>query len=174
MEEMLGLALVLFVVAACALGTGVAVLVLVARRLVLAASEGLGDLTLRAASYGVGRRPSVGRLRLALRTELDAARRAVAAAREQGLPLGDAPALVGRLQSAARELDARLRTLGREPDADVVRRALPGLRAEVEVVTRSAADLRGALLASGSAVQAEELRALGDACALESRALRTR
>ncbi len=174
MAEITALALALLVVAVCALGTGVALVVLVVRRLVRAASDGLGDLTLRAASYGVGRRPSVAGLRLALRTELDAARRAVAVARQQQAPLGDAPALVARLDRVAADVDARLRVLGREPDPEDVRRALPPLRAEVEVVTRSAADLRDALLASGGALQAEQLRELGEACSVESRALRSR
>jgi len=174
MPEILALALVLVVAAACALAVGVAVLVLVARRLVLAAQDGLGDLTMRLTSRGVGRRPAVAQLRLALRTEVEAARRAVELARAQQVPLGDSPGLVSRLAVAAGEIDGRLRALAREPDPDVLRRAMPGMRAEVAVVTRSAGDLREALLASGSAVQAAGLRELGEACAMESQALRSR
>lgn len=174
MGELLAVVVLIALVGLCALATATAVAVLLARRVVLEMSRLGGSLALRATSYGVGPRSEAAGLRLDLRGELDAARRAVAVARAQGWPLGDAPALVARLDRAGAGIDARLRTVAAEPSRAVAVRALAEARAEAQTVGHAARALREALLASGSALERPEVRSLGADCALEARALRSR
>ena len=172
--ELLAVAALVTVLIVAALAATAVAAVVVVRRLVLAATTTAGMLTLRATSYGVGQRSETARLRLALRTELDAVRRALAVASTQRWPVGDAPALVARLRHAAEGVDARLRIVAGEPRRHAARPLLPALRAEVDAVVRAASELRVALLAGGAALDGDELAALRADCSVEARALRYR
>lgn len=174
MTELLALGTLVLLVGAAALAAVVAIVLLIAHRLLQGAAESADRLTTRARSHGVGRRAEVARLRLTLREEVRAARRTVDVAAAHAWPLGDAPALVSRLERSAATLDAQLRSIDAEPHTGTARHALAAVRPHVTAIARAATELREGVRASGLQLDGAELRGVGADCALEARALRTR
>lgn len=173
---------VVFVVALLLLtvvtGASVALMVVTVLRAVrqtqLRVHYGADRARLRARSYGIGPAAEVARLRLDLAAALDDVRRALACAGHARVPVGDAPALVRRLEAAAVGVDAELRTAALERDPARLAAVLPIVRSRVSSVSASAASVRRGLLHSSLRVGDEELRALGADCAVEAQALSAR
>ncbi len=127
---------------------------------------------LRARAYGVGPAAEVARLRREMERSLGGARRALAAARAVHAPVGDVRSLLGRLELAARGVDAELRVLEAQPDRSRVPAGLDTARVRAGMVTTAAAELVDGLLhAAGH--RDDELALLHATCAVEAEALRS-
>jgi hypothetical protein len=131
------------------------------------------DNRIRARRYTVpGTGGELARLRLELRTALDSTYRALESGRADDASLSEATALLGRLDGHARELDAELKTLEREPDRARVADRLPQLAERTRRITHSADTLRWAAQDRARHFADDDLAALGRDIDLEAGALR--
>jgi hypothetical protein len=138
------------------------------RRRVRVLGERLG-MTARA--YAGGPSGEVARLRREMDRSVAGARRALGAARAVDAPVGDVPALLARLELAARAVDAELRMLDAHQDHSRVAVQMAGPRSRAQAVTESAMTLVDGLLeAAGHG--ADDLAVLQAECAIEADALR--
>jgi hypothetical protein len=129
-----------------------------------------GVLTVRSvAGDAQGRR--IARQRLSVQRATEATDRALAAARAQGRPVGELPAVAARLAAAAVEIDDQLHLAEREPDVGLRRSLAAGLDGPVREHGRLSAELRACLLRSGAAVGGARLQRAGSSLALEVDAL---
>ncbi|WP_406093023.1 hypothetical protein [Kitasatospora purpeofusca] len=137
------------------------------------ARRAVENVTLKAKSYTqTGPQGQISAVRLGLRTSLDGTRRVLESAVGQDGQLGDALALLGRLDAHAAELDGELRMLEREPDAGRVAAKLPELRERAERITHSAETMRWAAQDRMHRFAADELGLLSRECEDEAGALR--
>ena len=178
MDEVVIASLVALLLLTVVSGVSAALVVLTVLRAVrqaqLRMQDGVDRARLRARSYGIGPAAEVARLRLELAAAIHDVRRALACAVTARVPVGDAPSLVRRLDSAAAGVDAELRTAGLERDPARLAAVLPILRSRAAAVTASASSVRRGLLQSSLRVGDAELRALGADCAVEAQALSAR
>ncbi|MFG2843485.1 hypothetical protein ACGF12_09960 [Kitasatospora sp. NPDC048296] len=166
---------------------GIAVLVLAVRGTVKAAKavaakvekheanarRAVETATLKAKTYTkVGPPAQIATVRLTLRTSLDGTRQVL----ESGLPqdgqLGEALALLTRLDAHAAELDGELRMLEREPDTARIAAKLPELRERAERIVHSAETMRWAAQDRMHRFADDELSRLSQECESEAGALR--
>ncbi|MFE5585304.1 hypothetical protein [Kitasatospora sp. NPDC056531] len=129
--------------------------------------------TLKAKTYTkVGPPAQIATVRLKLRTSLDGTRQVL----ESGLPqdgqLGEALALLTRLDAHAVELDGELRMLEREPDTARIAAKLPELRERAERIVHSAETMRWAAQDRMHRFADDELSRLSQECESEAGALR--
>ncbi|MBO1418774.1 hypothetical protein [Streptomyces sp. FH025] len=129
--------------------------------------------TLKAKTYTkVGPPGQIAAVRLKLRTSLDGTRQVL----ESGLPqdgqLGEALALLTRLDAHAAELDGELRMLEREPDTARIAAKLPELRERSERIVHSAETMRWAAQDRMHRFAEDELSRLSQECESEAGALR--
>ncbi|MGW3043061.1 hypothetical protein ACWC9T_24105 [Kitasatospora sp. NPDC001159] len=129
--------------------------------------------TLKAKTYTkVGPPAQIATVRLKLRTSLDGTRQVL----ESGLPqdgqLGEALALLTRLEAHAAELDGELRMLEREPDTARIAAKLSELRERAERITHSAETMRWAAQDRMHRFADDELGRLSQECESEAGALR--
>ncbi|WP_159394475.1 hypothetical protein [Streptomyces sp. NRRL S-495] len=137
------------------------------------ARRAVENVTLKAKSYTqTGPQGQISAVRLGLRTSLDGTRRVLESAVGQDGQLGEALALLGRLDAHAAELDGELRMLEREPDAGRVAAKLPELRERAERITHSAETMRWAAQDRMHRFAADELGRLSRECEDEAGALR--
>ncbi len=169
MEQLLLAALLIGVLGCAAL---VVLVVVVVRTVSARAGTLAGRARMQARALSGGLPGEVARLRRELASIVEAAARALAAARAAEVPLGDAPGLVHRLRLAARDTDTELRLIDTVPDLDRAGALLGSARVRVGEVRAAAADLTDGLArAAGECVGAlEDLRR---DCAAEADALRT-
>lgn len=131
------------------------------------------DAQLKARRYttpGVG--GEVAQLRIDLRTAIDATFDALDERHPDDAALAEAASLLARLNDHARVLDGELKLLEREPDKSRVVARLPELAGRVRHVTHSADSLRWAAQDRAHHTGADDLAALTDQIAIESKALR--
>ncbi|MDH6705538.1 putative membrane protein YgcG [Kitasatospora sp. MAA19] len=131
------------------------------------------NATLKAKTFTkVGPPGQIAAVRLGLRTSLDGTRQVL----ESGLPqdgqLGEALALLTRLDTHAAELDGELRMLEREPDTARIAAKLPELRERAERITHSAETMRWAAQDRMHRFADDELSRLSQECESEAGALR--
>jgi hypothetical protein len=124
-----------------------------------------------ARAYAGGPAAEVARLRRELDRSVAGARRALHAARAVDAPVGDVPALLVRLELAARAVDGELRMLDGQRDPARVSAQLAGPRSRAQAVIESAAALVDGLLAAAGH-SADDLAVLQAECAIEADALR--
>ncbi|SDT76685.1 hypothetical protein SAMN05216371_5243 [Streptomyces sp. TLI_053] len=137
------------------------------------ARRAVENVTLKAKSYTqTGPQGQISAVRLGLRTSLDGTRRVLEGAVGQDGQLGEALALLGRLDAHAAELDGELRMLEREPDTGRVAAKLPELRERAERITHSAETMRWAAQDRMHRFAADELGRLSRECEDEAGALR--
>ncbi|MEV0194172.1 hypothetical protein AB0I39_37325 [Kitasatospora purpeofusca] len=137
------------------------------------ARRAVENVTLKAKSYTqTGPQGQISAVRLGLRTSLDGTRRILEGAVGQDGQLGEALALLGRLDAHAAELDGELRMLEREPDSGRVAAKLPELRERAERITHSAETMRWAAQDRMHRFAADELGRLSRECEDEAGALR--
>ncbi|MFJ8430582.1 hypothetical protein ACIQ9P_04680 [Kitasatospora sp. NPDC094019] len=137
------------------------------------ARRAVENVTLKAKSYTqTGPQGQISAVRLGLRTSLDGTRRVLEGAVGQDGQLGEALALLGRLDAHAAELDGELRMLEREPDVLRVAAKLPELRERAERITHSAETMRWAAQDRMHQFAADELGRLSRECEDEAGALR--
>ncbi|MCX4752732.1 hypothetical protein [Kitasatospora purpeofusca] len=137
------------------------------------ARRAVENVTLKAKSYTqTGPQGQISAVRLGLRTSLDGTRRVLEGAVGQDGQLGEALALLGRLDAHAAELDGELRMLEREPDAGRVAAKLPELRERADRITHSAETMRWAAQDRMHRFAADELGRLSRECEDEAGALR--
>ncbi|MFJ4673313.1 hypothetical protein [Kitasatospora purpeofusca] len=137
------------------------------------ARRAVENVTLKAKSYTqTGPQGQISAVRLGLRTSLDGTRRVLEGSVGQDGQLGEALALLGRLDAHAAELDGELRMLEREPDAGRVAAKLPELRERAERITHSAETMRWAAQDRMHRFAADELGRLSRECEDEAGALR--
>ncbi|MDY0816652.1 hypothetical protein [Kitasatospora purpeofusca] len=137
------------------------------------ARRAVENVTLKAKSYTqTGPQGQISAVRLGLRTSLDGTRRVLEGAVGQDGQLGEALALLDRLDAHAAELDGELRMLEREPDAGRVAAKLPELRERAERITHSAETMRWAAQDRMHRFAADELGRLSRECEDEAGALR--
>ncbi|WP_030397442.1 hypothetical protein [Kitasatospora purpeofusca] len=137
------------------------------------ARRAVENVTLKAKSYTqTGPQGQISAVRLGLRTSLDGTRRVLEGSVGQDGQLGEALALLGRLDAHATELDGELRMLEREPDAGRVAAKLPELRERAERITHSAETMRWAAQDRMHRFAADELGRLSRECEDEAGALR--
>ena len=172
MEELLVALLVALAAFAAAAGVTVVLAVLLVRAVVGTLRPPAQRAALRARTLGIGAAADVARVRWQLQDAVASSGRAVAVARAQGWPTGDAAALQSRLRAVAQSLDAELALAAAEPDGSRRAAMLADLRAQVHVVAGSAADLRRGLAAGSGRCRGDEIARLADDCRLELRALR--
>jgi hypothetical protein len=165
--------LVLAVLAVLALMTcsviAAAVLALRAARRAVAPAVDRAGVALRARSGGhVG---EVARLRRDIDIAVRRGRRSLAVARAVEAPVGDVPALLDRIEAAARDLDAELRAVGSLADPARAAALLAGPRHRTRELVAAADDVAEgiALAAAPGRTDIAELRA---ACTAEAEALR--
>jgi len=131
------------------------------------------DNRIRARRYTVpGTGGELARLRLELRTSLDSTYRALESGRAADASLSEAAALLARLDGHARELDAELKSLEREPDRGRVAERLPQLAERAHRISHSADTLRWAAQDRARHFADDDLAALGRDIATEAGALR--
>ena len=117
-------------------------------------------LRLRAEHVSSGPQAEVIDLRLHLRDELEAARRAVASAEAAGELAGDLPALFQRLELAADRLDHSLRVLERSVEDDAAYRPVGSARRRVADVVTAARDIRRAAITALDVTATGEIQTL--------------
>lgn len=121
-----------------------------------------GLLQLRAEGLPAGPGRELAALRLSLAKGIDYTTESVALAGRSGRPVGDLPALVGRLAGLASSLDEQLRAWEREPDPVRLGTVLPLARSRTQELTTSATRIRvvlGQLEAAESVNDGEALTA---------------
>ncbi|MGW1174131.1 hypothetical protein ACWD4P_10440 [Kitasatospora sp. NPDC002543] len=128
---------------------------------------------LKAKTYTkVGPPAQIANVRLGLRTSLDGTRQVLESGLAQDGQLGEALALLGRLDAHAAELDGELRMLEREPDTARIAAKLPELRERAERITHSAETMRWAAQDRMHRFADDELSRLSQECESEAGALR--
>jgi hypothetical protein len=178
MRELLLVLLALALVWCLVVASAVTLTVVAARRVSalvsgLARTRGreLSETTrIRLSGYGTGDRAQAARLRRELRENVVDTRRTMDAAAAAGWAVGDAPALVRRLETVAAELDTQLRllTLDRRPGDAGTR--LPELESRVATVVASCTDLRCSLRERPTWID-DDLDRLREDCRIEAQAL---
>jgi hypothetical protein len=138
------------------------------RRRMVVVGERVG-VTARA--YAGGTSGEVARLRREMDRSVAGARRALGAARAVDAPVGDVPALLARLELAARGVDGELRMLDAQRDRVRVAAQISGPRSRALAVIESAATLVDGLL-EAAGHRADDLALLQAECAIEADALR--
>ncbi|MGW3241751.1 hypothetical protein [Streptomyces sp. NPDC001070] len=111
-------------------------------------------------------------LRLALRTSITSTAEALEGQAAADSSLSEAVALLGRLRSHAKELDAELRLLEREPDRTRIAARIGELEERARRITHSADSLRWAAQDRARRFADDDLAALGRDIDLEAGALR--
>ena len=130
------------------------------------------DVTLRAKSTQPGPVGELARLRLGLRTSLDATRQALQSHVRTDASLREALRLLDRLEGHARQLDGELRLLMDEPNRRRVAARLPEVRARADRIRNSADSLRWAAQDRARRLDEEALGTLDEQIRLETDALR--
>lgn len=130
------------------------------------------DSRIKARRFTPGTVGELAKLRLDLRTALDSTYRALEAGRPGDASLSEAAQLLARLDGHARELDAELRLLEREPDRRRVAERLPELSERTRRIAHSADTLRWAAQDRARHFADDDLAALGRDIAVEAGALR--
>nr|BFD91105.1 hypothetical protein KitaXyl93_24650 [Kitasatospora sp. Xyl93] len=137
------------------------------------ARRAVENATLKAKTYTkVGPPAQIASVRLGLRTSLDGTRQVLESGLAQDGQLGEALALLNRLDAHAAELDGELRTLEREPDTARIAAKLPELRERAERITHSAETMRWAAQDRMHRFADDELSRLSQECESEAGALR--
>ncbi|MER6396167.1 hypothetical protein ABT263_08885 [Kitasatospora sp. NPDC001603] len=137
------------------------------------ARRAVENVTLKAKTYAKpGPQGQISAVRLGLRTSLDGTRQVLDSGLVQDGQLGEALALLRRLDTHAAELDAELRILEREPDPGRIAAKLPELRERAERITHSAETMRWAAQDRMHRFADDELRRLSQECESEAGALR--
>jgi hypothetical protein len=136
-------------------------------RRTLQARRAVEDQKLRARRFAPGPTSELATLRLGLRTSVDSTFEALDGA---GLP--EAAALLDRLNAHARDLDAELKMLEREPDRSRVAARLPELTDRARRITHSADSLRWAAQDRARHSTADDLADLTREIDMEATALR--
>ncbi|MGA5822104.1 hypothetical protein ACPC54_30080 [Kitasatospora sp. NPDC094028] len=137
------------------------------------ARRAVENATLKARTYTkVGPPAQIASVRLKLRTALDGTRQVLEGGVEQDGQLGEALALLTRLDAHAAELDGELRMLEREPDTGRIAAKLPELRERAERITHSAETMRWAAQDRMHRFADDELSRLSQECESEAGALR--
>ncbi|SDO10702.1 hypothetical protein [Actinacidiphila guanduensis] len=132
------------------------------------ARRAVEDQRLRARRFALpGALGELAQLRLELRTSIDSTFEALDSAE-----LAEAAALMNRLDSHARALDAELRLLEREPDRSRVAAQLPALTERAHRITHSADALRWAAQDRARHAVTDDLADLTREVDMEARALR--
>jgi hypothetical protein len=111
-------------------------------------------------------------LRLSLRTSITGTRETLEPRVASDASLGEALALLARLREHAKDLDAELRILEREPDKSRMAARLPELRERTHRITHSADSLRWAAQDRARQFADDDLAALGRQIEVEAGALR--
>jgi hypothetical protein len=147
----------------------VALLALRALRQAVSPAVDRAGVALQARARGTA--GEVARLRRDLDTAVRRGGRSLAVARAVRAPVGDVPALLDRIESAARDLDAELRAVGSVADAARAAALLVGTRYRVAELVAAADDVAEGVARAAAPGRADiaELRA---ACAAEAEALR--
>ncbi|WP_037973612.1 hypothetical protein [Streptomyces sp. NRRL WC-3742] len=131
------------------------------------------NATLKAKTFTkVGPPAQIASVRLKLRTSLDGTRQVLEGGVEQDGQLGEALALLARLDAHAAELDGELRVLEREPDTGRIAAKLPELRERAERITHAAETMRWAAQDRMHRFADDELSRLSQECESEAGALR--
>ncbi|MFI2608626.1 hypothetical protein [Kitasatospora sp. NPDC018619] len=137
------------------------------------ARRAVENAALKAKTYTrVGPPAQIATVRLGLRTSLDGTRQVLEGGLAQDGQLGEALALLDRLDAHAAELDGELRMLEREPDTARVAAKLPELRERAERITHSAETMRWAAQDRMHRFADDELSRLSQECESEAGALR--
>ncbi|MFF1909741.1 hypothetical protein [Kitasatospora sp. NPDC058218] len=137
------------------------------------ARRAVENVTLKAKTYAKpGPQGQISAVRLKLRTSLDGTRQVLESGLAQDGQLGEALALLRRLDTHAAELDGELRILEREPDQGRIAAKLPELRERAERITHSAETMRWAAQDRMHRFADDELSRLGQECESEAGALR--
>ncbi|MFJ9695381.1 hypothetical protein [Kitasatospora sp. NPDC101183] len=137
------------------------------------ARRSIETATLKAKTYTkVGPPAQIASVRLKLRTSLDGTRQVLEGGVEQDGQLGEALALLARLDAHAAELDGELRVLEREPDTGRIAAKLPELRERAERITHAAETMRWAAQDRMHRFAEDELSRLSQECESEAGALR--
>jgi sugar phosphate isomerase/epimerase len=150
-------------------GVGLTVLVVRAIRRLIAPVVQRAGLAVSARAPGDG--GAVARLRRDLDEAVRRGRRALAVAETLGSPVGDAPGLIGRIETAAADTSAELQAISAV--ADPARRAglLGAAKLRVAELVDAADDLAEAV-AHAAAVARSDFGELRSACLAEAEALR--
>jgi hypothetical protein len=139
----------------------------------LEARRRVEETTLKARKYTQpGPAGDLAGLRLALRTSITGTREALEPGVATDASLGEALELFGRLREHAKELDAELRLLEREPDKSRIAARLPELRERAHRITHSSDSLRWAAQDRARRFADDDLAALGRQIEVEAGALR--
>ncbi len=142
-------------------------------RTALQARRMVEDTSIKARRYTQpGAAGELARLRHELRTSIDSTRRALETGAVDDPSLGEAAALLKRLDGHARALDGELKLLEREPDKARVTDRLPELGERAGRITHSADSLRWAAQDRARQFGTDDLAALGHQIELEAGALR--
>ncbi|MFJ9949965.1 hypothetical protein [Kitasatospora sp. NPDC091207] len=137
------------------------------------ARRAVENVTLKAKTYTKpGPQGRISAVRLELRTSLDGTRQVLESGLVQDGQLGEALALLRRLDTHAAELDGELRLLEREPDPGRIAAKLPELRERADRITHSAETMRWAAQDRMHRFAADELSRLSQECESEAGALR--
>ncbi|MFE2720992.1 hypothetical protein [Kitasatospora sp. NPDC059327] len=137
------------------------------------ARRAVENVTLKAKTYTKpGPQGRISAVRLELRTSLDGTRQVLESGLAQDGQLGEALALLRRLDTHAAELDGELRLLEREPDPGRIAAKLPELRERADRITHSAGTMRWAAQDRMHRFAADELSRLSQECESEAGALR--
>ncbi|MFD8080593.1 hypothetical protein ACFV4F_02705 [Kitasatospora sp. NPDC059722] len=137
------------------------------------ARRAVENATLKAKTFAKpGPQGQIAAVRLGLRTSLDGTRQVLESGLAQDGQLGEALALLTRLDAHAAELDGELRVLEREPDTGRIAAKLPELRERAKRITHSAETMRWAAQDRMHRFAEDELSRLGQECESEAGALR--
>jgi hypothetical protein len=131
-----------------------------------------GQLMMRVATGDPSQR-QLARLRMQLQRSAEATERSLAAASGQGRPVGELPAVALNLSRAEQALDAQLHLAGREPDPQLRKVLIPGLRDQVQQLCGLASELRQSVLETGHTVSNAHMQQVGSHLAMELDALQT-
>ena len=148
---------------------GVSLLALRALRRAVSPAVDRAGLALQARSRGPA--GEVARLRRDLDTAVRRGGRSLAVARAVHAPVGDVPALLDRIESAARDLNAELRAVGSVADPARAGALLAETRHRVTELVAAADDVAEGV-ARAAAPGGADIAELRAACAAEAEALR--
>lgn len=126
---------------------------------------------LAVSAYAPGDLGAVARLCRDLDEAVRRGRRALAVAKTLGSPVGDAPALVGQIETAAAETSAELRAISAVADPSRRAALLSAAKRRVHELVDAADDLAEAV-ARAASVARSDLAELRSACLAEAEALR--
>lgn len=144
-----------------------------AERASLQARRVIEDTALKARRHTAGGTAGeLARLRLELRTAIDSTHRALHGGAAADPSVGEAAALLSRLDEHANRLDGELKLLEREPDGARVAGRLPELAERAQRITHSANSLRWAVQDRARQCADDDLTALNRQIEIEAEALR--